>query len=86
MSTSDLRVGLGRASAGESEACQRRDRHGADADQRRGGVGAVVGEEVAGAGARGEDQAADGAVRSWHTPYRQSDDTHDGTSSGVGHM
>ena len=34
MSASDLRVGLGRASAGESEACQRRDRHGADADHR----------------------------------------------------
>src|SRR5882757_3934433 len=37
MSACDLRVGLGRASARESEACQRRDRHGADADQRRGG-------------------------------------------------
>jgi hypothetical protein len=29
--------------AGKSEACQRRAHHGAEADQRRGGVGAVVG-------------------------------------------
>lgn len=63
MSASGLRGGLGRASAGESEACQRRDRHGADADERRSGVGVAVGEEVAGAGARGEDQAADGAAQ-----------------------
>ncbi|MFJ7299002.1 hypothetical protein [Streptomyces sp. NPDC099088] len=47
MSASDARGGLGRASAGEREACQRRDRHGADAAQRHGGAGAVVGVEVA---------------------------------------